>query len=86
MGHLTKSKGRVTEADIHIASRLMDRINEFTRRFTYSRAGAPGRKADNYPYVKDTGFSFVASASGVFDLSGCFRFRSGRRLPMARYT
>ena len=25
MGHLTKSKGRVTEADIHIASQLMDR-------------------------------------------------------------
>ena len=24
MGHLTKSKGRVTEADIHIASQLMD--------------------------------------------------------------
>ena len=27
MGHLTKSKGRVTEADIHIASMLMDRMN-----------------------------------------------------------
>ncbi|MGQ7147341.1 hypothetical protein ACUOA8_52440, partial [Escherichia sp. SS-MK2] len=27
MGHLTKSKGRVTEADIHIASQLMDRMN-----------------------------------------------------------
>ena len=27
MGHLTKSKGRVTEADIHVASILMDRMN-----------------------------------------------------------
>jgi DnaJ-domain-containing protein 1 len=27
MGHLTKSKGRVTEADIQIASVFMDRMN-----------------------------------------------------------
>ena len=27
MGHLTKSKGRVTEADIHVANVLMDRMN-----------------------------------------------------------
>ncbi|EKK5270939.1 co-chaperone DjlA, partial [Cronobacter dublinensis] len=27
MGHLTKSKGRVTEADIQVATQFMDRMN-----------------------------------------------------------
>ena len=27
MGHLTRSKGRVTEADIQVANLLMDRMN-----------------------------------------------------------
>ena len=48
MGHLTKSKGRVTEADIQVANLLMDRMNlhgEGVPRPSTFRVG----KSDDYP-------------------------------------
>lgn len=64
MGHLTKSKGRVTEADIHIASQLMDRMNLHGDSRTAAQNAFRVGKADNYPLRERCG-SFVASASGV---------------------
>lgn len=49
MGHLTKSKGRVTEADIHIASQLMDRMNLHGASRTAAQNAFRVGKSDNYP-------------------------------------
>lgn len=49
MGHLTKSKGRVTEADIHAASRLMDRMNLHGESRSAAQQAFRAGKADNYP-------------------------------------
>lgn len=49
MGHLTKSKGRVTEADIHIASQLMDRMNLHGDSRTRCAACLPGGKIRQLP-------------------------------------
>ncbi|MBJ3813478.1 co-chaperone DjlA [Shimwellia pseudoproteus] len=49
MGHLTKAKGRVTEADIHVASLLMDRMQlTGESREAAQRAFRNGKEA-NYP-------------------------------------
>ena len=49
MGHLTKSKGRVTEADIHVANVLMDRMNLHGASRTAAQQAFRDGKADNYP-------------------------------------
>ncbi len=49
MGHLTKSKGRVTEADIHVANVLMDRMNLHGESRTAAQQAFRAGKADNYP-------------------------------------
>ena len=48
MGHLTKSKGRVTEADIHVANLLMDRMNLHgdARTAAEGATGTGGREAE----------------------------------------
>lgn len=49
MGHLTKSKGRVTEADIKIATKMMDRLELFGEaRAAAQRAFREG-KAGHFP-------------------------------------
>ncbi|MEH0832103.1 co-chaperone DjlA [Pectobacterium cacticida] len=49
MGHLTKSKGRVTEADIRIATKMMDRLELFGEaRIAAQRAFREG-KAVHFP-------------------------------------
>lgn len=86
MGHLTKSKGRVTEADIHIASQLMDRMNLHGDSRTAAQNAFRVGKADNYP-LREKMRQFRSVCFGRFDLIRCFwKFRSRRRLPMARYT
>ncbi|SQA97490.1 DnaJ-like protein DjlA [Cedecea neteri] len=55
MGHLTKSKGRVTEADIQIASLLMDRMQLHGEgRAAAQRAFRVG-KENNYPLREKMG-------------------------------
>lgn len=64
MGHLTKSKGRVTEADIQVASVFMDRMNlHGESRIAAQNAFRIG-KSDHYPLREKCGSS-VASVSGV---------------------
>lgn len=47
MGHLTKSKGRVTEADIHVASALMERMQlHGAARTAAQQAFREGKQAD----------------------------------------
>lgn len=61
MGHLTKSKGRVTEADIHIASQLMDRMNLHGVSRTAAQNAFRVGKSDNYP-LRERCASFAVSA------------------------
>lgn len=61
MGHLTKSKGRVTEADIHIASQLMDRMNLHGASRTAAQNAFRVGKSDNYP-LRERCASFAVSA------------------------
>jgi DnaJ like chaperone protein len=49
MGHLTKSKGRVTEADIHVANMLMDRMNLHGESRTAAQQAFRVGKSDDYP-------------------------------------
>ena len=49
MGHLTKSKGRVTEADIHVANLLMDRMNLHGEARTAAQHAFRVGKSDDYP-------------------------------------
>ncbi|MBJ7222824.1 MULTISPECIES: co-chaperone DjlA [unclassified Brenneria] len=49
MGHLTKSKGRVTEADIQIATRMMDRLELFGEARTAAQQAFREGKASHFP-------------------------------------
>ncbi len=62
MGHLTKSKGRVTEADIHIASQLMDRMNLHGASRTAAQNAFRVGKSDNYFRCAKRCASFAVSA------------------------
>ena len=62
MGHLTKSKGRVTEADIQVASVFMDRMNLHGESRVRMHSGLVKRITTRC--VKKCGSS-VASVSGV---------------------
>lgn len=64
MGHLTKSKGRVTEADIHVANVLMDRMNLHGASRTAAQQAFRDGKADNYPCARKC-VSCAASALAV---------------------
>ena len=62
MGHLTKSKGRVTEADIHIASQLMDRMNlHGASRYCGAKCVPGGKIRYNYP-LREKMRQFAVSA------------------------
>lgn len=71
MGHLTKSKGRVTEADIHIASQLMDRMNLHGDSRTAAQNAFRVGKADNYP-LREKMRQFRSVCFGRFDLIRMF--------------
>jgi DnaJ like chaperone protein len=64
MGHLTKSKGRVTEADIHVASILMDRMNLHGESRTAAQQAFRVGKSDDYP-LREKCASCAASVSGA---------------------
>ncbi|PWC16827.1 co-chaperone DjlA [Brenneria corticis] len=49
MGHLTKSKGRVTEADIQIATRVMDRLELFGEARAAAQQAFREGKASHFP-------------------------------------
>lgn len=49
MGHLAKSKGRVTEADIQIATRIMDRLELFGEARLAAQQAFREGKASNFP-------------------------------------
>ncbi len=49
MGHLTKSKGRVTEADIQVASRMMDRLELFGEARQAAQQAFREGKSNNFP-------------------------------------
>lgn len=71
MGHLTKSKGRVTEADIHIASQLMDRMNLHGASRTAAQNAFRVGKSDNYP-LREKMRQFRSVCFGRFDLIRMF--------------
>ena len=71
MGHLTKSKGRVTEADIHIASLFMDRMNLHGESRTAAQQAFRVGKADNYP-LREKMRQFRSVCFGRFDLIRMF--------------
>ena len=64
MGHLTKSKGRVTEADIQVASVFMDRMNLHANPASRRRMRSGLVNQITTRCVKKCGSS-VASASGA---------------------
>ncbi|VFP88804.1 co-chaperone DjlA [Candidatus Erwinia haradaeae] len=71
LGHLTKSKGRVTDKDIEIASNLMDRMKlHGDSRQEAQRAFREGKKID-YP-IRDKLRELRMSSSGRFDLLRMF--------------
>ncbi|WP_409311237.1 co-chaperone DjlA [Pectobacterium sp. B1J-3] len=49
MGHLTKSKGRVTEADIQIATKMMDRLELFGDARSAAQQAFREGKASHFP-------------------------------------
>ncbi|AIR60752.1 MULTISPECIES: co-chaperone DjlA [Enterobacteriaceae] len=55
MGHLTKSKGRVTEADIQIASLLMDRMQLHGEARAAAQRAFRAGKENNYPLREKMG-------------------------------
>ena len=71
MGHLTKSKGRVTEADIHIASLFMDRMNLHGESRTPAQQAFRVGKSDNYP-LREKMRQFRSVCFGRFDLIRMF--------------
>jgi DnaJ like chaperone protein len=71
MGHLTKSKGRVTEADIHVASLFMDRMNLHGESRTAAQQAFRVGKADNYP-LREKMRQFRSVCFGRFDLIRMF--------------
>ncbi|MFZ4833540.1 co-chaperone DjlA [Rouxiella sp. Mn2063] len=71
MGHLTKSKGRVTEADIQIASLFMDRMQlHGEQREAAQRAFRDGKQS-NYP-LRDKMRELRSVCFGRFDLIRSF--------------
>lgn len=80
MGHLTKSKGRVTEADIQIASLLMERMQlHGDSRTAAQRAFREGKQAD-YP-LRSKLRELRSACFGRFDLIRMF-LRSRFRPPL----
>ncbi len=71
MGHLTKSKGRVTEADIQIASVFMDRMNLHGESRVAAQNAFRIGKADNYP-LREKMRQFRSICFGRFDLIRMF--------------
>ena len=71
MGHLTKSKGRVTEADIHIASLFMDRMNLHGDSRSAAQQAFRVGKSDNYP-LREKMRQFRSVCFGRFDLIRMF--------------
>ncbi|EIY5079878.1 TPA: co-chaperone DjlA [Klebsiella variicola subsp. variicola] len=71
MGHLTKSKGRVTEADIHVANVLMDRMNLHGASRTAAQQAFRDGKADNYP-LREKMRQLRSVCFGRFDLIRMF--------------
>ena len=71
MGHLTKSKGRVTEADIQVASLFMDRLNLHGESRTAAQHAFRVGKTDNYP-LRDKMRQFRSVCFGRFDLIRMF--------------
>ncbi|EPR9062936.1 co-chaperone DjlA [Cronobacter dublinensis] len=71
MGHLTKSKGRVTEADIQVATQFMDRMNlHGTSRDAARNAFRVGKEND-YP-LRDKMRQLRSVCFGRFDLIRMF--------------
>ncbi|MEL4203221.1 co-chaperone DjlA [Plesiomonas shigelloides] len=71
MGHLTKSKGRVTEADIHMANAMMDRMNlHGEARRAAQEAFRAGKSADFA--LRQTLRDFRRACFGRFDLLQMF--------------
>ncbi|EMJ0104026.1 co-chaperone DjlA [Enterobacter cloacae] len=71
MGHLTKSKGRVTEADIQIASVFMDRMNLHGESRVAAQNAFRIGKSDNYP-LREKMRQFRSICFGRFDLIRMF--------------
>ena len=71
MGHLTKSKGRVTEADIQIASLFMDRLQLHGEARTAAQQAFRDGKADNYP-LREKMRQLRSVCFGRFDLIRMF--------------
>lgn len=71
MGHLTKSKGRVTEADIQIASVFMDRMNLHGESRSAAQQAFRVGKADNYP-LREKMRAFRSICFGRADLIRMF--------------
>lgn len=71
MGHLTKSKGRVTQADIDMASIFMDRMNLHGDARSAAQQSFRIGKADNYP-LREKMRQFRGICFGRFDLIRMF--------------
>lgn len=71
MGHLTKSKGRVTQADIQIATQLMDSMDLHSDSRMAAQQSFRVGKADNYP-LRDKMRQLRGVCFGRFDLIRMF--------------
>ncbi|WP_426445881.1 co-chaperone DjlA [Siccibacter colletis] len=71
MGHLTKSKGRVTAADIQIATLLMDRMDLHGDSRSAAQQAFRVGKADNYP-LREKMRQLRSVCFGRFDLIRMF--------------
>ena len=71
MGHLTKSKGRVTEADIQIASLFMDRLQLHGEACTAAQQAFREGKQSQFP-LRETLQQFRSICFGRFDLIRMF--------------
>lgn len=71
MGHLTKSKGRVTEADIQIATQLMDHMQLHGAARTQAQQAFREGKQSHYP-LRDKLREMRSACFGRFDLIRMF--------------
>ncbi|RWR00559.1 Dna-J like membrane chaperone protein [[Pantoea] beijingensis] len=71
MGHLTKSKGRVTDADIQMASRLMDRMQLHGEARTAAQQAFREGKQGEYP-LRNKLRELRSACFGRFDLIRMF--------------
>ena len=71
MGHLTKSKGQVTSADIQMASALMDRMQLHGTARTAAQQAFREGKQENYP-LREKLREFRSACFGRFDLIRMF--------------